>query len=161
MVLTTLRSSYPENVRSAMMASYRILIAACAVGFVCQMAAVKFSARLSRYCDQATLCRQFHYLGGYAYSYSLAVPFARPDRDGDLASSLEVFEDGTPLGPAHSDLWDIANLGGGRFIYRQSGMYTTLYISASDNSDPNTNGKTYTLFDPKLVDPYPRRKPQS
>jgi hypothetical protein len=151
---------FPEKVRFAMIASHRILIAACAVGFAGQIAAVKFSTRLSPYCYQGILCREFHYLRGHAYSYPLAVPFARPDRDEDLGSTLGVFEDGVPLGPAHSDVRDIASLGGGRFVYWQSGMFTTLYISASDNSDPNTNGKTYTVSDPKIVDPYLRAKPE-
>jgi hypothetical protein len=143
-----------------MRASYRILIAACVTGFVGQIVATKFSAWQSLYCYGATLCRGFNYVRGHAYSYSLAIPFAKPDSDGVLESTLELFENGIPLGPAHSDVRDIAGLGGGRFIYWRNGMFTILYLSASDNSDPNNNGKTYTVFDPKIVDPYLHGKSQ-
>lgn len=55
-------------------------------------------------------------------------------------SSLRIFENGRELGPAHSTHQDIRSEGRGRFSHWGS----NLYMSASDNSDPRTNGRTYT-----------------
>jgi hypothetical protein len=82
---------------------------------------------------------------------------SKPDDTSGRNSTVEVYEDGKRLGPAHSDVAAIAQYGGGRFLYWQSSMTIRLYISASDNSDPNTNGKNYTVFDPKASNPYQPR----
>lgn len=58
------------------------------------------------------------------------------------ASSVRVYENGVEIGPAHSSHQDIRNLGKGRFSHK-SGF---LYLSASNNSDPRTNGKKYTYI---------------
>jgi hypothetical protein len=55
-------------------------------------------------------------------------------------SKVVVLENGKLLGPAHSLHADIRALGAGRF--NQWG--DSLYFSASDNSNPTTNGRTYT-----------------
>jgi hypothetical protein len=54
-------------------------------------------------------------------------------------SALRIFENGTELGPAHSVHANIRTLGLGRFSHWGS----DLYFSASDNTDPRTNGRTY------------------
>lgn len=59
--------------------------------------------------------------------------------DGSRASTLVLYEDGRPLGPAHSLHRDIASLGGGRYSHWNG----ALFFSASDGSDPRTNGRTY------------------
>jgi hypothetical protein len=56
-----------------------------------------------------------------------------------LASRL--FEGRRELGPAHALHVDIAGKGDGRFSH----WATAVYISASDSSDPRTNGRFYTL----------------
>lgn len=56
-------------------------------------------------------------------------------------SPLWLFEDGRPLGPAHTVHDDIRRLGGGR--YSHWGCW--LYFSASDGSDPRTNGRLYSF----------------
>lgn len=56
------------------------------------------------------------------------------------ASTLRVFENGVEIGPAHSVHVDIRTKGKGRFSHKSS----FLYLSASDNSNPKTNGKKYT-----------------
>ncbi|WP_426418025.1 hypothetical protein [Bradyrhizobium genosp. A] len=53
-------------------------------------------------------------------------------------STVSLFEDGRPLGPAHSPE-KIAN---GSYSHRRG---TGIVFSASDNSDPNTNGRTYSV----------------
>ena len=63
-------------------------------------------------------------------------------------SKLRIFENGKELGAAHSVHADISNLGGGRFSYwgGSSGAAMNLYFSASDNTNPKTNGRMYTYM---------------
>jgi hypothetical protein len=61
--------------------------------------------------------------------------------DKESSSLLVLFENDVPLGPAHAGHDDIRNLGGGRFSH----WGTELYFSTSDNSDPRSNGKRYTV----------------
>lgn len=75
------------------------------------------------------------------YAFRVSQSF---DVDPDITSSedvstLRIFEDGVELGPAHSLHRDIRELGEGRFSH----WHTNLYFSASDNTDPRTNGRTY------------------
>lgn len=56
-------------------------------------------------------------------------------------SSLRVFENGRPLGPAHSAHETIRTQGRGAFSHWGEG----LHFSASDNSDPRTSGATYSV----------------
>jgi len=56
------------------------------------------------------------------------------------ASTLRIFENGKELGPAHTPHATIRQLGGGRFSH----WGNELYFSASDNTNPLTNGRTYT-----------------
>jgi hypothetical protein len=59
---------------------------------------------------------------------------------------LRVFEDGKELGPGDSMHADIRATGKGAYSHwdtKTSGF--AVYFSTSDNSDPNTNGRAYTL----------------
>jgi hypothetical protein len=56
-------------------------------------------------------------------------------------SSLLLFEDERALGPAHVAHDDIRTSGGGRFAH----WGARLYFSASDNSDPRSNGRAYKV----------------
>lgn len=79
--------------------------------------------------------------GGYALLLKEAISQTPGDNaEQPQASSLRVFEDGRELGPAHSRHQDIRSEGKGRFSHWGS----NLYLSASDNTDPRTNGRTYT-----------------
>jgi len=65
----------------------------------------------------------------------------RPDTMSDpKRSTFKAFENGAPLGPAHSNHAEIAKKGTGP--YSHWGDY--LYFSSSDNSDPATNGRRYS-----------------
>jgi hypothetical protein len=80
------------------------------------------------------------------FSYGITQNFGTP---GDSVSQptvsvLRVFENGQELGPAHSIHANIRQLGQGRFSH----WGTDLYLSATNNSDPRTNGKTYTYCVP-------------
>lgn len=58
-------------------------------------------------------------------------------------SPLQLFEDGVPLGPAHSLHALIRGEGRGRFSHW--GPQQVLLFSTTDNSDPNRNGRSYTI----------------
>ena len=64
------------------------------------------------------------------------------DRNTHNQSQLLLFEDGQPLGPAHALHADIREKAGGRYSHwTREG----LYFSASDGSDPRTNGRVYEV----------------
>lgn len=68
------------------------------------------------------------------------------DPDNKNQSPIILYEDGLPLGRAHSSHPDIASIGEGRFSHwKTQGMV----FSSSDNSDPNTNGRTYWAINPE------------
>lgn len=56
-------------------------------------------------------------------------------------SILALEEDGVLLGPGHAAHDSIAMTGHGQYSHWRH----TLYFSTSDNSDPNTNGRQYTI----------------
>jgi hypothetical protein len=70
---------------------------------------------------------------------TLADSMSEPSR-----SRLIVLENGAPLGPQHSAHDTIRSAGGGRLAHWNS----TLYFSTSNNSDPRTNGRSYTALVP-------------
>jgi hypothetical protein len=59
--------------------------------------------------------------------------------DNPTRSPLLLYEDDQLLGPPHSRIEDIVNLGQGRYSHSNRG----LVFSASDDSDVNTNDRTY------------------
>ncbi|WP_256010066.1 pectate lyase family protein [Desertivirga xinjiangensis] len=79
-------------------------------------------------------------MGGY--SYVIYEDFKTPgDSESKRTQSiLKIYENGKELGPAHSLHRDVKNLGKGRFSH----WGNELYFSASDNTNPHTNGRKYT-----------------
>jgi len=80
-------------------------------------------------------------------SHSYVVPIAGIE-DGDSMtaprqSTIVLCEDDVPLGPAHAIHDDIRSRDEGRYSH----WIDHLYFSASDNSDPNTNKRSYTVVD--------------
>lgn len=74
------------------------------------------------------------------HCFTCPVPeYIRSDKDGE--SALIVFEDSIPLAHPHAVHSDIENLGQGRYSHWQG----WLLFSTSDNSDPTTNGRLYTV----------------
>ena len=57
-------------------------------------------------------------------------------------STLRLLEDGKPLTQPHSVAAEIMGVGGGRYLH----WGNTLLFSASDNSDPRANGRSYTIY---------------
>jgi MoaA/NifB/PqqE/SkfB family radical SAM enzyme len=66
------------------------------------------------------------------------------DVSGTRHPGWALFEDDTPLGPAHAVHDHIRQSGWGAYSH----WGTQVYFSTSDNSDPNTNGRRYTLRPP-------------
>ncbi|RZL51224.1 MAG: pectate lyase [Pedobacter sp.] len=77
--------------------------------------------------------------GGYAYKLSNALSTSGDSNSQPKLSTLRLFENGIELNPAHSLHQDIRDLGKGRFSH----WGNTLYFSASDNTNPLTNGRKY------------------
>ena len=69
---------------------------------------------------------------------------SRPD-----ASRLHLFEDGRPLGPAHSLHDAVREHGGGRFVH----WGTELWFSTSDGTDPRQNQRSYEIRSPLSLKP--------
>jgi hypothetical protein len=61
--------------------------------------------------------------------------------DRDSASALRLYEDEREIGPGRASHADIRAQGGGRFSH----WGEQLYFSSSDNSDPRSNGRRYTV----------------
>src|SRR5262249_47929348 len=57
-------------------------------------------------------------------------------------STLELFEDGVPLGPAHAPHDEISSLGQGRFSHWDR----SLLFSSSDGMDPRHSGPRYVAL---------------
>ncbi|MBL8680185.1 MAG: hypothetical protein JNK05_13500 [Myxococcales bacterium] len=66
-------------------------------------------------------------------------------------STVSILEDGVALGPAHSAHATIRATGRGTFSH----WGNSLYFSASDNSDPRSNGRRYTWAAPSCWRPRP------
>jgi hypothetical protein len=57
-------------------------------------------------------------------------------------SPFVIYENDKKLGPAHSSYNAVATVGKGQFIHWINNGFI---FTASDNSDPNTNGRTYRI----------------
>lgn len=69
-------------------------------------------------------------------------------KDNKTRSDVLLYEDGKLLGPAHTSLYEVAVLGMGRYAHWK-GNYSIFAFSSSDNTDPNTNGRTYWAERPR------------
>ncbi len=77
---------------------------------------------------------------GHCFITVLGPNYPGDGRKDQPESTLQLFENGNLLGPSHALHDDIRSKGKGRFSHWK----TSLYFSASDNSDPRTNGRSYT-----------------
>lgn len=76
---------------------------------------------------------------GYCYKAG-QIPFAGDSSQEPTGSTLRLFENGVELGPAHTFHDDIRQIGRGSFSH----WGKDLFFSASDNTNPLTNGRKYT-----------------
>jgi hypothetical protein len=106
--------------------------------------------------DPTVMHPPFGHVAGKAYTSYKPLPGSEADSQSDLRkSTVQLLENDKPLGPAHSPHGDINSAGGGRYTYWSAaagGRY--LIFSTSDNSDPNSNGRTYRAIDPEARDPF-------
>lgn len=65
-------------------------------------------------------------------------------------SPARLFENGVPLSAGNSAHADIRTIGNGRYSF----WHDYLYFSASDNSDPRTNGNKYEVLWPTPLNPW-------
>ena len=80
--------------------------------------------------------------GKYAYVIKQDFGITSDSTSNSRISTLRIFEDGLELATAHTPHQTIRDFGEGRFSHWEK----NLYFSASDNSDPRTNGKKYTFL---------------
>jgi hypothetical protein len=94
------------------------------------------------------LTRPFDRFGLPGYAYMAALPklaSLSDSQDTPARSNLLVCENNNLLGPMHTTHLEIAKEGHGRYSH----WTTTLVFSASDNTDPNTNGRSYSVVEPR------------
>jgi hypothetical protein len=102
-------------------------------------------------CPQGTttaLTRPFDTFAPSGFAYAKALPnldSVSDSADTPTRSKLLVCENNNILGPMHSIHGEIAKEGHGRYSH----WNTYLIFSASDNTDPNTNGRTYSVVQPR------------
>jgi hypothetical protein len=72
--------------------------------------------------------------------------------EGSARSPVMLYENGIPLGPGHNTFADVDQFGAGRFAHLRGKGFV---FSSSDNSDPNTNGRSYWIAVP-VIDPAPK-----
>lgn len=85
-------------------------------------------------------CEHIASSGGFGWVHQLSQV---QENDGGYGrwSELQLYEDDQPLGPSHTPHAEIQQHGGGRFTHWRH----ELYFSTSDNSDPRSNGRRYTV----------------
>jgi len=88
------------------------------------------------------LAGPFRHLGGHCYIAQIPHLESSADSDDNRArSKIMLFEDGVPVGFPHQYPHFIKTLGTGRYSHWD----IKLLFSTTDNSDPNTNGRRYTI----------------
>lgn len=91
--------------------------------------------------QRVTMKGPFGHLGGAGYTFSVPQLEASADSsESYMRSDVMIYEDGRPLAMAHATHAAVRDLGGGRFSH----WGRDLLFSTSDNSDPNTNGRSYS-----------------
>jgi hypothetical protein len=105
------------------------------------------------------LLRPFDKMAGSDLAFVVRAPSLEQQQLSDsetapMQSPFLLFEDGRPLGPAHSLHADIAALGHGRFSHWTGAGFI---FSSSDGTSPQSNGRTYLAM---RIDPEPAFAPQ-
>jgi hypothetical protein len=117
-----------------------------AASFLVSLWTMNYFSPLCPQGDMIALKRPFQKSG--ALSYFAEAPSMVGFSDTSAApsrSNAVVCEENRALGPAHSVHADIAAKGGGRFSH----WITGFVFSTTDNSDANTNGRSYWAVRPR------------
>jgi hypothetical protein len=95
--------------------------------------------------ETIVLTRPFPVLEGQAYKAALPSLANLSDSDAKLFySPASLCEDNEILGPPHTFHAEIVKMGFGRFSH----FGDSVIFSSSDNSDPNSNSRQYTIIFP-------------
>jgi hypothetical protein len=89
------------------------------------------------------LNRPFYKLRGSDTAFSVKVPsldHLSDTMEFQKRSPLMLYENATPLGPAHAEHADIVKYGHGRFSHWNDSGFI---FSSSDGTNPKSNGRTY------------------
>src|SRR5579872_6581963 len=90
--------------------------------------------------ERTALHRPFSKFGSVGFVSSMPGLSDAADSDSNLVRShFTIYENDRPLGPPHSNHADIATQGHGRFSH----WGDKIAFSTSDNTNPNSNGRTY------------------
>lgn len=100
-----------------------------------------------RFADQRVILKVSEAVpeAGHAYLLSLGTDWMDQSKLG--ASPVVVFEGDTPLEGPNSIHQEIREKGSGRYSVWRG----TLYLSASDNTDPRSNGRVYSIVWPRPI----------
>lgn len=89
-----------------------------------------------------TLCAPFERTQGHAFRATIREAGMGPDDETHpRRSRLMLYEDGVPVGFAHQPFSNVMAYGGGRYRHTADG----LVFSTTDNTDPNVNGREYSV----------------
>lgn len=100
--------------------------------------------------DQSILRHVTPWSGHAYWSKFTLIPGSGLDTWGfDINSTIVLYEDDKPLGPWRSDVDDVNSKGLGRYTVSGPSGSAFVVFSASDNSNPLTNGRTYRVHDPE------------
>lgn len=114
-----------------------------AASFFITLWAMNYVSPLCPQGEVTVLTRPFEKAG--TVSWFAKAPSLAEFSDSSARSNAVVCEEDLAMGPAHSAHADIAAKGGGRFSHWNTGFV----FSASDNSDPNKNGRSYSAVRPR------------
>jgi len=98
--------------------------------------------------SKRTLAATFRHERGFMWVAT--VPDLESISDGighDERSPIFIFENGRQLAYPHAAHDHVAWYGMGRFAHWNN----SIYLSATDNTNPNTNGRSYEIVDPRIV----------
>jgi hypothetical protein len=138
----------------SMRLAYRIIggLMIVAISFVTALAVMDYMDRGLPPCPTGSTTPMngaFSRFGASGFAYLAPAPafdeFA-DSGDNSTRSKMLVCEDGYLLGPAHSSAADITKNGRGRFTHWKTLGFV---FSTSDNTDPNNNGRHYSVVGPK------------
>ena len=87
----------------------------------------------------------FEPLADNIYHAAVSGDWPHDNKGAESNSRLEVFEDGQLLGPAHASVTEMESPPGGAYAHQRFG----LWLTASDHSDPNVNGRSYSVRQPR------------
>src|SRR5262249_11107608 len=138
----------------SLMKSPRMLLAACITLLAANLGAacfLEFTPRVSGVIARRDIQPEL----GLAYQVPIDLAVRRlyvvptDTVETPTSSRLTLFEDGRALGPSHSVHGDIREKAGGKFSFWSG----SIIFSASDGTDPRTNGLAYSYVSSTKVKP--------